>query len=212
METKSPQSLYGYALNLTSFFEYLKYREPDSFDVARMTLLDLNELTSSIIEDYLDYSREYTDKGQIKVRSDAAIKRRFFALSSFLDYYYKKDMIDRNPASKVTPPRVDINRPVPITTTVNTNRNIIDFISNGTLEGRRAAFQEKTCLRDAAIFTLIASTGIKVSELVNMNIEDVNLDEHYISINGRRNQKRLIYISDLTAVTISRYLATRLEI
>ncbi|SEA88952.1 hypothetical protein SAMN05216349_1457 [Oribacterium sp. KHPX15] len=187
METKSPQSLYGYALDLTSFFEYLKYREPDSFDVARMTLLDLNELTSSIIEDYLDYSREYTDKGQIKVRSDAAIKRRFFALSSFLDYYYKKDMIDRNPASKVTPPRVDINRPVPITTTVNTNRNIIDFISNGTLEGRRAAFQEKTCLRDAAIFTLIASTGIKVSELVNMNIEDVNLDEHYISINGRRN-------------------------
>ena len=88
METKSLQSLYGYALDLTSFFEYLKYREPESFDVARMTLLDLNEITSSVIEDYLDYSREYTDKGVIKTRSEAAIKRRYSSLPSFFNYYY----------------------------------------------------------------------------------------------------------------------------
>ncbi|WP_168171757.1 tyrosine-type recombinase/integrase [Oribacterium sp. C9] len=210
MDVKSPQSLYGYALDLTTFFEYLKYREPDSFDVAKMTLSDLNKLTPSIIEDYLDYSREYTDKGETKIRSDAAIKRRYSSLSSFLAYYYKMDMIDRNPAAKVNPPK--IRNQVQITPSVKTNRNIIDFISNGILEGRRAVFQEKTCLRDTAIVTLIASTGIKVSELVNMNIEDVDLEEHCISIYGRRNQKRSIYISDPTAVAISRYLAIRLEI
>ncbi len=71
---------------MTSFFEYLKYREP----VARMNLLDLNGLTSSIIEDYLDYSKEYTDKGVTKTRSEAAIKRRYSSLSSFFNYYYKQ--------------------------------------------------------------------------------------------------------------------------
>jgi integrase/recombinase XerC len=45
-----------------------------------------------------------------------------------------------------------------------------------------------------------------------MDIEDVNLDEHYIVVYGRRNKKRIIYISDPTAVVISRYLAERLEI
>jgi site-specific recombinase XerD len=209
METKSPQSLYGYALDLTSFFEYLKYREPDLFDVTGMTLLDLNELTSSDIEDYLDYSREYTDKGVTKTRSEAAIKRRYSSLSSFFNYYYKLDMIDKNPVSKVTPPR--IKKQYQITPSVKANRNIIDFIYNGKLEGRPGEFQGITNLRDAAIVTLIASTGIKVSELVNMNIEDVHLDEHYISIYGRGNKKRIIYISDPTAVAIGRYLDTRLE-
>ena len=89
METKSLQSLYGYALDLTSFFEYLKYREPESFDIARMTISDLNELSPSAIEDYLNYSRIYTDKGETKTRSDATIKRRYSSLSSFIAYYYK---------------------------------------------------------------------------------------------------------------------------
>ena len=124
METKSIQSLYGYALDLTSFFEYLKYREPDSFDVARMTLLDLNDLTPSVIEDYLDYSREYTDKGVTKTRSEAAIKRRYSSLSSFFNYYYKLDMIDRNPVSKVTPPR--IKKQYQITPSVKANRRFME--------------------------------------------------------------------------------------
>ncbi|WP_139225843.1 hypothetical protein [Oribacterium sp. WCC10] len=116
-------------MDLTSFFEYLKYREPDSFDVARMTLLDLNELTSSVIEDYLDYSREYTDKGVIKTRSEAAIKRRYSSLSSFFNYYYKLDMIDRNPVSKVTPPR--IKKQYQITPSVKDFLNIFLYLLNG---------------------------------------------------------------------------------
>ena len=46
------------------------------------------------------------DKGVTKTRSEAAIKRRYSSLSSFFNYYYKLDMIDRNPISKVTPPRI----------------------------------------------------------------------------------------------------------
>ncbi len=208
MNIKTPRSLYAYAIDLTSFFEYLEYLETDSFDTKRMLISDLNRITSSIIEDYLYFSRNYSDKGKKKIRSDAAIKRRYCSLSSFLEFYYKKGMIDQNPAKRITPPRQNIQ--VSLIPSVKMNRNIIDFISNGSLKGRKAAFQAKTCIRDAAIVMLLASTGIKVSELVELNIEDIHLDELYLTVKGRKSQ-RTIYISESTAQALGRYLSIRLD-
>ncbi len=155
-----------------------------------------------------NYSREYSEKGAKKIRSDAAIKRRYSSLSSFLEYYYKKGMIDQNPANRITPPRQ--NKQVTLVPSAKTNRDIIDFISNGSLEGRKAAFQAKTCVRDAAIVMLIASTGIKVSELVDLNIEDLHLAGRYITVKGRKSQ-RTVYISESAAQLLGRHLATRLD-
>ena len=58
---------------------------------------------------------------------------------------------------------------------------------------------------------LLAYTGIKISELVSLNIENVHLDEHCIKLNGRKS-KRTVYISEATAEAIGRYLAQRVEI
>ncbi len=53
MDIKTPRTLYGYATDLTSFFEYLEYRDTDSFDVKLMGISDLNKIDPSVIEDYL---------------------------------------------------------------------------------------------------------------------------------------------------------------
>ena len=209
MEVKTPRTLYGYAVDLTSFFEYLEDTNEKSFETARMSISDLNKVSASIIEDYLDYSRTYMDNGETKMRSDSAIKRRYSSLSSFLNYYYRLDMIDSNPATKVIPPRISSQINIPPQT--NSNREVIDFIYHGSLEGKKAVFQEKTFLRDATIVTLIASTGIKVSELVELNIEDVHLDELYIIVNARKMQRK-VYISESTAQTLGRYLSERLTV
>ena len=208
MDVKTPRTLYAYAIDLASFFEYLEYRETDSLDRKCMVISDLNRITSSIIEDYLYFSREYSDNGKKRIRSDAAIRRRYSSLSSFLEFYYKKGMIDQNPATRVTPPRKNIQ--VALSPSAKTNQNIIDFISNGSLGGRKAAFQAKTCTRDAAIVLLIASTGIKVSELVELNIDDLHLDELYFTVKARKSQ-RMVYISESTAQAVGKYLDIRLD-
>ena len=67
MEVKTPRTLYGYAVGLTSFFEYLEDTNEKSFEIARMSISDLNKVSASIIEDYLDYSRIYMDNGETKL-------------------------------------------------------------------------------------------------------------------------------------------------
>ena len=203
---KSPRTLYEYAVDLADFFKYL---ESSSFDVNKMTISDLDMITPEIIENYMEYSREYRVNNEVKTRSNEALRHRLCAISSFFEYYSRYEMISRNPASKIKPPSV--KKEVEIPSTDKTENDIVGFIFNGSLDGRRRAFQKRTGIRDAAIVAVFASSGIKVSDLVNLNIEDVHLDELYITLNRRKRHKK-VYISTSAAQILGQYLSQRLGI
>lgn len=161
MYLKAPKSLYGYALDLTSFFDYL---ETINYIPLNMTLRDLEEITPQIIEDYLEYSRTHSKTGVGKELSLSGLARRYGALSSFFGYYYKLDLIDRNPVHKVAAPRPNRN-----TTSIPNNKinfEMLDFVVNGNLGGRRNEYREHTRERDLAIIMLIMGAGIKGSDVV----------------------------------------------
>ena len=206
MDIKVPRTLLGYAYDLVAFFEFL---ETLSFDKNKMTIADLDKITPEIVEDYLHYSREYVDNGEVKTRSDAAIHRRYSSLSSFFTFFLKNGLVSRNPAFSVTPPK--LNRQVAIAKTTKTNKDVIEFISKGSLEGQKGIYQDKTRVRDTAIVMLIAGTGIKLSELVNLDIEDVHLDTSCITIRNCKHA-RTIFISDSIAQALGQYLSERLEL
>ena len=161
MYLKVPKSLYGYALDLTSFFDYL---ETINYIPLNMTLRDLEEITPQIIEDYLEYSRTHSKTGVGKELSLSGLARRYGALSSFFGYYYKLDLIDRNPVHKVAAPRPNRN-----TTSIPNNKinfEMLDFVVNGNLGGSRNEYREHTRERDLAIIMLIMGAGIKGSDVV----------------------------------------------
>ena len=205
-DKKVPRTLYGYALDLTSFFEYL---ESVCKPISEMTLDDLNCVTSQTIEDYMEHIRTYIQNGSRKETSAAGQHRKYSSLSSFFNYYYKLGLIDQHPVHRVAAPK-----PPRHTTEVPTNEinyEMLDFVANGNLSGREANFREHTKERDLAIIMLIIGAGIKFSDLVNIDIDDIHLEDNSITLRSRKCQ-RTVYISNTVADALGKYLAQRLEI
>ena len=206
LDIKTPLTLYGYALDLAAFFKFL---ESISFPIDQMTIRDLGKITPQIIEDYLEYSRVYTVNGVTKERSLCAISRRYSTLSSFFTYFYRLDLIDRNPVNKVAPPG-HTKKPASIPAN-EAVFEMLDFVMNGTLGGRKDKFHSHTKERDIAIVLLIMGAGIKASEAVELDIDDLHLDDGFIAVRSRKSV-RTVFISDTVSEAVSKYLAKRLEI
>ena len=131
-----------------------------------MNLEDLNGVTSQIIENYMEHIRTYSQNGSRKETSVAGLHRKYASLSAFFNYYYKLGLIDSNPVHRVAapkPPRHTTEMP-----TNEINYEMLDFVANGDLDGRAAAFKKHTAERDLAIVMLIIRAGIKVSDLVKL--------------------------------------------
>ena len=209
IHSKAPRTLLAYARDLTEFFDFLEIK---NFEVKKMNISGLNKITPEIIEDYLDYIQELKTRGHIKYRSYATIKRKYCSLSAFLDYYYTKSMIDNNPATRVIAPKV--SKQVTDISLIKSNEDIhdiISFIANDSFDGRKGIFRKKTQTRDLAIIMLLYGAGLKISDVVNLNIEDVHLDTHTLLIKGRK-KRREVYYSDTIALALGQYLSERLEV
>jgi len=160
MDTMTPNSLYNYTLDMTVFFRYL---ESIDYKIDIMTLKDLEGITPQVIEDYLEYVSTCKKDGITVESSSCTVTRRYSSLSSFFNYYYKLDMIDRNPVSKVSRPKPRKN-PSEIPSN-DTNLELLDYVINGELDGRKSVFREYTKERDIAIILLIMGAGIKRSDV-----------------------------------------------
>ncbi len=164
MDVKAPGTLYGYAIDLVSFFDYIS---SVSINTDEMVVSDMDKITPDVIENYLEHSKTYMEKGLVKTRSDSAVKRRYSSLSSFISYYYDLDMINTNPVRKVRPPN-----PMKYKTRIpsdDSENDLLEFVSDGSYGGRSGKFHEHTRNRDTAIIMLIMHTGIKASECVSIS-------------------------------------------
>ncbi len=203
---KKPSTLEAYARDMVLFFRYL---DSIGIDSMSMTMKDLNRINSSIVEDFLEQSRNDYEGG--KEKSDAAIARLHGSLSSFFMYYYRNNFIDSNPVIKVITPQYRRQYLIKEAPSNDLNTKLLDFVSSGQLPGSHAAaYQENTRSRDRAILMLIIGAGIKASECVEINIEDVDIENKFVTIH-KNNSDRIVYISDQIAVAISSYLKERLE-
>ncbi len=204
MELKAPGTLYGYALDLTAFFDYLGSM---SIKVDKMVISDLDKITPSLIEDFLEYSKTYVEQGKVIERSDCAIKRRYSSISSFIKYFYDLDMIDRNPASKVKPPAFLRNKTKASSNTIN--KELLNFISCETMEGRSGAMQDTHRNRDIALVALIIEAGLKASDCVNLNLDNLHLENGYLLVRGKKSPRK-VYVSDYVLNALGTYLNERL--
>ena len=206
LSTKTPRSLYGYALDLTVFFDYLSSMD---YNIPQMTIDDLNKITPQIIENYMFYIQTYMKNGSRKEASAASQRRKYASLSSFFNYYYKLDMIDHNPFHKVESPK----QPKYVTQapTNEINYEMLDYIAYGKLDGRAAIYNAHTKDRDLAMILLIIGAGFKVSDLVNLDIDDIHLEDNSIELKTRKS-RRTVYISDTIADAVDKYFTKRINI
>lgn len=155
---------------------------------------ELNMMTTDDVKYYLNWLRKQN-------RSDKTIKNKYLNLSSIYRYLFDNHKIGDNPMLNIKSPKVKITVKKPL--------------SAKEVEKIRVAcesFDKKKSLRTLAMFNFMLDTGVRVSELCGINIEDINLDERSAVVLGKGNKEREVVFSDRTLVRMQEYLLTREDI
>ncbi len=201
----------AYAYDLNIFFNYLKEETGicEDKEITDLNISVLDKVTPSIIQDYLDYLKVYTSKNNEEhSNSERGISRKLSSLKSFYNYFYRMEMIQNNPAAIVKMPKLhdkEIVRldPDEITT-------LLEEAETGEgLTKHQQSFHEKTKVRDVAILTLMLGTGIRVSECVGLDLNDVDFKNHGIRITRKGGNQVVVYFGDEVESALNDYIRER---
>ena len=209
----APRTQIGYAIDLRTFFEFVKdnnstYRDVDMHDIG----IDiLSQLNAQDIEEYLDYLKYYVKNGHEYTNDERAIKRKLSALRSMYNYFHKKRIIDENPVLQVDMPKLHKKQIIRLDNDeVDDLLNVVE--SGDRLTKKQAECHDKLKIRDMAILTLLLGTGMRVSECVGINLEDVDYINDRIKIVRKGGYESFVYYGEEVRQALLDYMEERDEI
>jgi len=203
----------NYARDLKIFFTFLvkEIYEFNNKKLREITLEDINKLTATHLELYLDYLTYYKDdNNEAHSNSNKTKARKLSSLRTFFAYLYKKNRIKENVSTKVDIPK--INEKEIIRLDINEVVNLLNLAENG--EGftkNQRAFFEKTKERDFAMLSLFLGTGIRISELVGLNINDFNFEDNSFVVTRKGGNRMILYYSEEVKKALMTYLNSKIE-
>lgn len=208
--TTSPLTRLGYASDLLIFFDFLynNVQQFNNFDKNTFNLDALNEVQAFHIEKFLSYLTDYTYNGKRYTNSLTSKSRKLATIRSFFKYFYNKNMLDGNVASKVAMPKLH-EKPI-IRLEKEEVFDILDVAENGTnLTEKQKVYHEFTKLRDIAILSLFLGTGIRISELVGINVNDIDFYTNSFKITRKGGNQTILYFNDDVAIALLEYFEKR---
>ena len=167
----------NYTHDLMNFFSFLNGEGISS----------LNEVDRLIIRDYLAY---LLDEGLVK----ASIARKLSAIRSFYRYLLREKIVSVSPVANTSSPKLD--KRLPIFLTLDEVMRLLEAPDLTTPQGQR----------DRALLELLYASGLRVSELVGLNIAGVNLEDKEIRVLGKGAKERLVLIGNPAAIALRTYL------
>lgn len=191
---KSPNTVKEYALDLRIFFKYMKLHfnlTSDEFD--NISIEDLNyEFVKRIqltdIYEYLSFmNSERNNSAATRARKVACIRSYFKYMTNKAKY------LTDNPAKDLDSPK--IKQSLPKYLELDECKRLLNVIDGSNKE------------RDYAIITLFLNCGMRLSELVNINLSDIKDDS--ITVTGKGNKERIVYLNDACISAIKRYMKVR---
>ena len=202
----------NYATDLAIFFDFLvhKVRGFVGKEVVDITLKDLDEfVTATEIEYFLRYLSYYSFKGKPYRNGEKAKARKLSSIRSLFKYFYNKDKLKENVASKVSMPklhdksiiRLDDNEVEGVLRTVEAEQKFGSKFQD--------SYNLNTRDRDIAIVTLFLGTGIRVSELVGINVEDIDLKNLAFKVTRKGGNVAVLYFSEEVREALEIYLPWR---
>lgn len=212
-QSKSSRTRLGYARDIKNFFEYIveAYTDAPLNSPKDVTLDILSSINAIFIEDYEDYLQKYSKNGRIYTNDKASIKRKLCSLSVMYTYFYKNDMVSGNPINKIERPRLKDKQITRMD--YDEVANFLDTVEYGVnLTNKQLQYHGKAKNRDLALLTLMLSTGIRISECVGLNINDVDFKNMCIKVTRKGGKEALVYFSDEAAEPLSVYIDERKKI
>lgn len=196
--TKAPRTKVAYAMDLKGFFEYLITANPifSDYSVADFKLSnEIDLLDSDDLIEYLRHVKLYSKNGKEVTNAERAAKRKLATLRSFYGYYHRSKKIDSNPAFQVDMPKIHDKAITRLE--VNEVAQLLDNVESGDkLTKGQLLRHDKLKTRDLALLTLMLGTGIRVSECVGLDINDVDFENDRIKVVRKGGSESFVYFGD----------------
>ena len=197
---KSPNSIKEYNYDLATFLKFIKvhFKMTDEEDFSKITIKDIplstiKQIKLDDIHAFLSYlTNTYHSKAATRARKASSIRVFFNYLSQ------KANLIEFNPAQNLETPKLD--KRLPKYLSLEDSKRLLNVAGSDDNRNNK---------RDYAIITLFLNCGMRLSELVGINIKDINFSECQMTVIGKGNKERTIYLNKACMTAINNYLAVR---
>lgn len=184
-ENASPHTIRNYASDLRDFAEYFSPPGTQPPSPASFTPLELREWMGSLYERGLD---------------PISIRRKLAAVRSLFRFLTREGMVTANVARLVRTPKAP--QRVPVAPTAEQTNGLIDSVADKEMNRPHPE-------RDSLIFELLYGCGLRVSELVGLNLDDIDRSGRWIRVRGKGRKERLVPYASKAAAALEKYLAAR---
>lgn len=178
----SENTVNSYRFDLT---EFIKYLENEKIEITKVSPQD--------IQNYINLCAKRGVEA-------TTIARYVSSIRTFFKYLVINEYIDENPSEFIERPK--IVRDIPLFLT----EQEVEMVKNSILQNEP---NDARKVRDITIVELLFSCGLRVSELVNLKLEDINLNNDYIIVRGKGNKQRIIPIGSIAKRYLMEYLLVR---
>ncbi len=209
--TTSVRTRISYAYDIRIFFQYLLDENP-LFRGKKMkdfTIDVLDQIKAVDLEEYMEYLKVYKKGDRTETNGERGLKRKIVSLRSFYAYYYKHEQITTNPSVLIDVPKIHDKSIIRLDT--DEIAMLLDYVEHGgdTLTGQKKVYYEKTKERDLALITLLLGTGIRVSECVGLDVEDIDFKNDGIKVTRKGGNEMIVYFGEEVREALLRYLEVR---
>ncbi len=203
IQNASDKTISEYLLDLRTFFRFLIARDAkidnqsEDFENIDISNIDLDYIRNITTEDIYEFLM-YADR--IRGNMDAAKSRKLSSIKGFFKYLNtKRMMIDENPAINIETPRK--KQSLPKFLSIEESLMLLDAVKNDK--------KSKSRVRDYAIITLFLNCGMRVSELVGIDLSDVDRELCSLTVTGKGNKQRIVYLNSACREALKDYYSVR---
>lgn len=207
---KSPNTIKEYNYDIAHFLKYIKFKYGMSefedeghikeIKIDDMTLDTIAKITLPDIHSFLAYLKvDYRSKPATLARKTASIRVFFKYICN------KMKLIPNNPAQDLDSPKLE--RRLPKYLTLEQSKELLDTVANP-INNKGHGNHDNT-ERNFAMITLLLNCGMRLNELVNINISDIDFENNKLTVIGKGDKERVIYLNKACVSAINKYLEVR---
>ncbi len=218
--TTSTFTRLAYAIDLKTFFQFLQterlqfsHKPLYTFTNDDLALLTQSDLTAYVefLTFYYKNDSETSEPVKALRNHELSIKRKLCSIRSFYDYLFKNRRIPSNVTTLVSLPKIH-EKPI-LRLTLDEMQEILQQAATGDgLSERQKAWHKLTVKRDFALISLFLGTGIRVSECVGMNLNDVDLENNAFLVTRKGGNQVVLYFPAEVAEALAEYIDEREQI
>ncbi len=198
---------YAYAQDLKFFLEYIKKSNPTykNTDIKDIPIDIFEEITSHDIVEFLKYIEFYKTEHGPRHNGKESKQRKLAALRAFYKFCNLNKMIKANPTLAVE--NIKLEEKDIIALNSDEVQDFMDVIRNGIgMEGKKLALQKKNAERDIAIYTVLLGTGIRISEMVGLNVNEIDLKHKEFRVTRKGGKEQIIHFGEDVCECLDNYI------